>query len=80
VSGGPCGGGSRSGHPVGNLAAEDDLVAAHLDLKPYFPPAPRSTVTPHTHIVDTGSKPHDITHYLTKPTAGRIITETLAGL
>jgi hypothetical protein len=63
-----------------NLAAEDDLVAAHLELKPYFPPAPGSTVTPHTHIVDTGSKPHDITHYLTKPTAGRIITETLAGL
>ena len=63
-----------------NLAAEDDLVAAHLDLAPYFPPAPGSTVTPQTHIVDTGSKPHDITHYLTKPTAGRIITETLAGL
>jgi hypothetical protein len=63
-----------------NLAAEDDLVAAHLDLKPYFPPAPGSTVTPHTHIVDTGFKPHDITHYLTKPTAGRIIAETLAGL
>ena len=63
-----------------NLAAEDDLVAAHLDLAPYFPPAAGSTVTPHTHIVDTGSKPHDITHYLTKPTVGRIITETLAGL
>ena len=63
-----------------NLAAEDDLVAAHLDLAPYFPPAAGSTITPHTHIVDTGSKPHDITHYLTKPTVGRIITETLTGL
>jgi hypothetical protein len=63
-----------------NFAAEDDLVAARLDLKPYFPPASDSTVTPQTHIVDTGSKPHDVTHYLTKPSAGRIITETLAGL
>jgi hypothetical protein len=60
-----------------NLAAQDDLVAAKLDLAPYFQPAPGSTVTPVTHIVDTGSKPHDIVHYLTKPTAGRIITETL---
>jgi hypothetical protein len=61
-----------------NLAAQDDLVAAKLDLAPYFPPAPGSAVTPITHIVDTGSKPHDIVHYLTKPTTGRIISETLA--
>jgi hypothetical protein len=61
-----------------NLAAEDDLVAARLDLAPYFPAASGSAVTPVTHIVDTGSKPHEIVHYLTKPTAGRIITETLA--
>ena len=37
-----------------NLAAEDDLVAAHLDLKPYFPPAPGSTVTPHMPMVARG--------------------------
>jgi hypothetical protein len=61
-----------------NLAAGDDLVAARLDLKPYFAPAPDSTVTPETHIVDTGSKPHDVSHYLTKPTTGRVITESLA--
>jgi hypothetical protein len=60
-----------------NIVAEDDLVAAALDLEPFFPPANGSTVRPHTHIVDTGSKPHDITHYLTKPTAGRIVAETL---
>jgi hypothetical protein len=63
-----------------NLAAEDDLVAARLDLKDDFRPAPGSTIKPQTHIVDTGSKPHDITHYLTKPTAGRIVSEALAGL
>jgi hypothetical protein len=51
-----------------------------LDLRPYFSPAPGSTITPQNHIVDTGSKSHDITHYLTKGTAGRIVTETLAGL
>jgi hypothetical protein len=61
-----------------NLAAQDDLVAAKLDLAPYFQPAPGSTVTPVTHIVDTGSKPHDIVHYLTKPTAGTIVTEALS--
>jgi hypothetical protein len=62
-----------------NFAAEDDLVAAELDLTPQFPPASNSTISPCNHIVDTGSKPHDVTHYLTKPTAGRIVTETLTG-
>lgn len=61
-----------------NFAAPDDLVAARLDLAPYFPSAAGRTIAPHTHIVDTGSKPHDITHYLTKPSVGRIITDTLA--
>jgi hypothetical protein len=60
-----------------NFAANDDLVAAQLDLTSYFPPAPESSVTPVTHIVDTGAKPHQIEHYLTKPTAGRIVTEAL---
>ncbi len=63
-----------------NFAAEDDLVAAQLDLTPYFPPAPGSVIRPTNHIVDTGSKPHEITHYLTKPTLGRIIAETLNGV
>jgi hypothetical protein len=63
-----------------NFAAEDDLVAAKLDLTLLFPPAPGSAVRPENHIVDTGSKPHDITHYLTKPTLGHVVTETLTGL
>jgi hypothetical protein len=61
-----------------NFAAQDDLVAARLDLKPYFEHAPGSTVTPVSHIVDTGSKPHQIEHYLTKPTCGRVVAESLA--
>jgi hypothetical protein len=60
-----------------NIAAEDDLVAAELDLTAHFRPARNSTIRPCNHIVDTGSKPHDVTHYLTKPTTGRIVTETL---
>jgi hypothetical protein len=62
-----------------NFAAKDDLVAAQLDLTPYFPPAPGSLVRPQNHIVDTGSKPHQIEHYLTKPSMGRVVTETLNG-
>lgn len=31
-----------------NLVDRDDLVAAHLDLQPYFPPAPGQTVVPIT--------------------------------
>jgi len=62
-----------------NLAAEDDLVAAVLDLTHQFQPASNSTIKPCNHIVDNGSQPHDVAHYLTKPTAGRIVTETLTG-
>jgi len=61
-----------------NLADHDDLVAAHLDLQPYFPPAAGATVVPVTMAsVDNGSKPHDATHYLTKGVTGRIVTEVL---
>jgi hypothetical protein len=63
-----------------NFAAKDDLVAAELDLAPFFPAAPGAAVKPCNHIVDTGSKPHQIEHYLTKPTAGRIVSETLTGI
>ncbi|WAC92612.1 hypothetical protein [Mycobacterium sp. Aquia_213] len=62
-----------------NLAAADDLVAAVLDLTDQFLPADNSTIKPCNHIVDNGSQPHDVTHYLTKPTVGRIVTETLTG-
>lgn len=63
-----------------NFAANDDLVAAQLDLTRYFPPAPGSAIHPQNHIVDTGSKPHQIEHYLTKPSVGRVVSETLAGV
>jgi len=60
-----------------NFAAEDDLVAARLDLQPYFAPADGSAVTPVSHIVDTGAQPHQIEHYLTKPSCGRVVAESL---
>ncbi|WP_313675237.1 hypothetical protein [Mycolicibacterium sp.] len=63
-----------------NFAAQDDLVAARLDIAPMFPPSDGSTVVPTFHKVDTGSKPHDITHYLTKPSVGEVVSETLTGL
>lgn len=61
-----------------NFAAEDDLVAARLDIAPYFPAAPGSTVTSNSHIVDTGSQPHNVIHYLTKPSVGKVVAEALA--
>jgi hypothetical protein len=61
-----------------NFAAKDYLVAARLDIAPYFPPAPGSAVTPISHIVDTGSKPHDIIHYLTQPSCGQAVTYALS--
>jgi DNA processing protein len=66
-------------YPAGHSGLLHRVASTGLLITEY-PPAPDSTVTSQTHIVDTGSKPHDITHYLTKPTAGRIITETLVGL
>ncbi|WP_433709802.1 hypothetical protein ACQP2U_25460 [Nocardia sp. CA-084685] len=62
-----------------NLADRDDIVAAHLDLAPYFPSAPGRDVAPTTHPeLDNGSSPHDATHYLTKKSVGRIIAESLS--
>jgi pimeloyl-ACP methyl ester carboxylesterase len=62
-----------------NLVDRDDLVAAHLDLAPYFLPATGSTVAPVTApALDNGAKPHDALHYLTKKTTGRIITDALS--
>ncbi|MET7772149.1 hypothetical protein [Nocardia sp. NPDC005366] len=61
-----------------NLADRDDIVATHLDLAPYFPPAPGSAVVPATyHSLDNGAGPHDATHYLTKRSLGRIVAESL---
>ena len=61
-----------------NLVDRDDLVAAHIDLGPFFPPAPNRTVIPVTATpVDNGSKPHDATHYLTKKATGEIVSEIL---
>lgn len=62
-----------------NMADRDDIVAAHLDLAPYFPPAPGRDVVPTTHPeLDNGSSPHDAAHYLTKKSVGRIIAESLS--
>jgi hypothetical protein len=61
-----------------NFAAEDDLVAARLDIAEYFPPAEGKKVTPISHIVDTGCKPHDIVHYLTKRSCGQAVALALA--
>lgn len=62
-----------------NLVDRDDLVAAHLDLAPYFPPAPGSTVAPVTAPpLDNGAKPHDAQHYLAKTATGRIVTAAVS--
>ncbi|MEU0505274.1 hypothetical protein [Nocardia sp. NPDC005998] len=62
-----------------NLADRDDIVAAHLDLAPYFPPAPGRDVVPTTHPeLDNGASPHDAAHYLTKKSVGRIVAESLS--
>ena len=62
-----------------NLVDVDDLVAAHLNLAPYFPSAPGSTVTPRTTAtLDNGAKPHEATHYLTKRTTGLIVADALS--
>ncbi|WP_225724757.1 MULTISPECIES: hypothetical protein [unclassified Nocardia] len=58
-----------------NLVDRDDLVAAHLDLAPYFPGAGIAPVTPES--VDNGAKPHDSTHYLTKAVTGGIVASAL---
>lgn len=61
-----------------NLADRDDIVATHLDLARFFPPAPGSAVTPITHpSLDNGAQPHDSAHYLGKPTVGRLVAESV---
>ncbi|RZL77808.1 MAG: hypothetical protein EOP32_24040 [Rhodococcus sp. (in: high G+C Gram-positive bacteria)] len=62
-----------------NLVDRDDLVAAHLDLAPFFPPAPGAAVVPVTaEALDNGAKPHDSTHYLVKAVTGGIVEKALA--
>ncbi|MFQ6392978.1 hypothetical protein ACLMAJ_05980 [Nocardia sp. KC 131] len=62
-----------------NMADRDDIVAAHLDLAPFFPPAAGSAVVPTTHpAIDNGAQPHSAAHYLTKSTVGRIVAEALS--
>ncbi|WP_067833870.1 hypothetical protein [Nocardia lijiangensis] len=62
-----------------NLVDRDDLVAAHLDLAPFFPPAPGAAVVPVTaEALDNGAKPHDSTHYLVKTVTGGIVEKALA--
>ncbi|WP_406230880.1 hypothetical protein [Nocardia sp. NBC_01009] len=62
-----------------NIADRDDIVAAHLDLAPFFPPGPGGTVVPTTHpAIDNGAQPHDVAHYLTKRSVGHIVAEALS--
>ena len=62
-----------------NVVDRDDLVAAHLDLEPYFPPARDSRVVPHTlPFVDNGSAPHSAVNYLTKAAVGRAVAAALS--
>lgn len=62
-----------------NLVDRDDLVAAHLDLVPYFPPFPGVGVAPITEEpLDNGASPHDSTNYLTKAITGGIVAKALA--
>ncbi|MFD6163116.1 hypothetical protein ACFWF7_22065 [Nocardia sp. NPDC060256] len=61
-----------------NLVDRDDLVAAHLDLVPFFPPFPGADVAPITEEpVDNGASPHDSTNYLTKQVTGGIVAKAL---
>ncbi|MBF6543660.1 hypothetical protein [Nocardia brasiliensis] len=61
-----------------NLVDRDDLVAAHLDLAPFFPPFPGAGVVPVTEEpLDNGASPHDSTHYLTKAITGGIVAKAL---
>ncbi|WP_040781130.1 hypothetical protein [Nocardia pneumoniae] len=61
-----------------NVVDEDDLVAAHLDLAPLFPPYPGAAVTPVTEQhFDNGASPHDSTNYLTKAVTGGIVAKAL---
>ncbi|MFE9580594.1 hypothetical protein ACFYO1_29745 [Nocardia sp. NPDC006044] len=62
-----------------NLVDRDDLVAAHLDLAPYFPPFPGADIAPITEEpLDNGASPHDSTNYLTKAITGGIVAKALA--
>jgi hypothetical protein len=61
-----------------NFVDNDDLVAAHTDLRPYFPPQPDSTVAPITaQGLNNGSQPHDAAHYLGKRAVGAAVSTTL---
>jgi len=61
-----------------NVAAEDDIVAAVPDLTSLFAASvPAAARWDGGVSVDNGSKPHDATHYLTKPQVGRPVATTL---
>lgn len=60
-----------------NLADPDDLIATHLDLAPYFPPAPGRTVRCISQQVDNGSDPHDPVRYLAHTQTGQAVAEAL---
>lgn len=61
-----------------NFVDLDDLIAAPIDIADYFPPATGRTVTPtNGPKLDNGARPHDVTHYLVKPSVGRAVAAAL---
>ncbi|WP_054814076.1 hypothetical protein [Nocardia arizonensis] len=62
-----------------NIADEDDLVAARLDLAGYFEPAPGRTVAPVTpdDETDNGFRPHDARRYLRRTVTGAAVITAL---
>jgi hypothetical protein len=61
-----------------NLAGHDDYIAAEPNLSSLFALGEPSEAFEAGWILDTGAKPHDATHYLTKKETGRPVGQTLA--
>jgi hypothetical protein len=61
-----------------NIAAEDDIVAAQMDLKPdYDRRRPDGAVFEDTYVVNNGSSAHGIEFYLGKPSCGKAVARAL---
>lgn len=61
-----------------NFADRDDLVAARINLQPYFPPAAGRDIQPvDDPSLNNGSSPHDALHYLVKSAVGAAVAAAL---
>jgi hypothetical protein len=61
-----------------NVADQDDVVAAELDLRPRFARDLPASSRFESVLVDNGSTPHSPVHYLGKIAVGRAISEVLS--